>query len=97
MFLEIVQKKIPFPCSPGHFFDPIESSRKSRDPIELAAEFGQRLKRLDLPRFAFHLKEIEQLGKDRVPFQVETQTAMAKLLADVQKKAAATSEIEYVL
>src|SRR5205823_1294062 len=87
MFLEVVQKKIPFLCSPRNFFDAIEPSRKSRDPIEFPAEFGERLERFDLPSPAFDLKEIEQLSKDRVPFQIETQTAMTELLADVQKKA----------
>ena len=94
---EIIEKKLPFGQPPRDFFCAIESSGEGCDPIEFSAEIRQGFEWFYLPGFALDLKKIEQLGEKGKPLQIETHTAMSKLLANEQEKTAAAAQIKNVL
>ena len=98
MFGEVVQEKIPFARTPERFVGvAIESGREPGDPVELAAEIGQRFERFDLPNFSFDLEKIDQFAKKREAVDIETEAAMAKMLADKKEETAAAAKIENFL
>ena len=94
---EIIEKKLPFGQPPRDFFCAIESSGEGCDPIEFSAEIRQGFEWFYLPDFALDLKKVEQLGEKWKPLQIETHTAMSKLLANEQEKTAAAAQIKNVL
>ena len=96
-FCPAVEKKLPFGQPPRDFFCAIESSGEGCDPIEFSAEIRQGFEWFYLPDFALDLKKVEQLGEKWKPLQIETHTAMSKLLANEQEKTAAAAQIKNVL
>ena len=98
MFGEVVQEKIPFARTPERFVGvAIESGREPGDPVELAAEIGQRFESFDLPGFSFDLEKIDKVAEEREAVDVESEAAVAKMLANEKEETAATTEIENFL
>lgn len=96
MALEVVEKEGPlgwFP-PPILFADAIEIDRERRDQIELPAQIGKRLVRLNSPNAALDLKEIEQLGEERKLIDVQTEAGVPEMLKHEEKESAAAAKIE---
>src|SRR4029077_4713986 len=94
---KIVQEELPFRHAPGFFLYPVESGGERGDPIKFPAQVRRRFECLDFPGLARHAEQIQQIGEHRIPLEVESETAMTELLADVEKEPTAAAQIQDVL
>jgi hypothetical protein len=68
-----------------------------RDYIELRAEIGQGLERLDTPDFAPHPEELNHLREAGLFIQIQSENVVAEILADVEEIASAAADVENAL
>jgi len=69
----------------------MERGRESGDQIELAAEIGQRLQRLNKPDLPFDPEKIEKLIANLMVPNVDAKSSVTQLLRDEQKETGATT------
>jgi len=95
IFREVVEKKFPF----GNFPElvalvPVKTDHVRGDHIELAAEIGQRLIRLDPPDHSLHAEQVDHLREAALLIEIHPENVVAEQLADVEKIAGAAPDIE---
>ncbi len=98
MLAKIVEEEIPFARAPKRLVGvTVESDGESGDPIEFAAEIGQRFEGFDPPDFSFETEKIDQVAEKRERSGIQTETTMAEPPADEQKESGAAAKIENLL
>ena len=96
MALEVVEKEGPLGRSPPPIAltFAVEIDRERGDQIELSAEIGKWLERLDRPNAALDPEKIEQLGEERELIDVQAEAGVPEVLKHEEKKSAPATEIE---
>src|SRR5215212_11314305 len=94
MSLQVIEEKFPFRHPPRLLLHPIETSRECGDPVEFSVELGEWFKSFNFPRLSLHPHQIQQIGKDRIPLQVQTQAMVAVMLTKIDKETATAAEIQ---